>query len=206
MKSEMVKEKRTADKIIAAATELFARKGFAAVSVKELADAAGVNVALISYYFGGKERLYTVVLERQFAIMADLLDTVNKAQLSPVEKLRRFADLVVEVHKQATFMDQLIYGEKINPTGCFDVILQKEAARVHYFLRDAITEAIAAGQFRPDLDPDSAAIALGGIINIYFCIQPLARHYLPERDDQAEYYVSQAVDIYIKGVMNLQAS
>lgn len=202
MKAEVSKEKRTADKIVASATELFARKGFAAVSVKELADAAGVNIALISYYFGGKENLYTTVLERQFAVIADVLDTIGKEGLPPVERVRRFAYLVMKVHKTAAYVDQLIYGEKINPTGCLETIVKKEIARIHNFLRDCISEAMAAGQFRPGLDPDCAALALGGIIRIYFCTRPFSQELLPARDDQAEYYVSQAVEMYLRGVQN----
>lgn len=202
MKPEAPKERRTADKIVAAATELFARKGFAAVSVKELADAAGVNIALISYYFGGKENLYTVVLERQFAILTDVLDTINSEELSPVGKIRRFAYLVVDAHKKASFMDQLIYREKINPTGYFNTVMKKETARLHYFLRDCITEAMDLGQFRQDLDPDCAALALAGNIHFYFCTRPFSQAYLPAREDQAEYYVAQAVEIFLKGVSN----
>lgn len=202
MKVEGSKEKRTADKIVAAATELFARRGFTAVSVKELADAAGVNIALISYYFGGKENLYTVVLERQFAVVSEVLDAINKEALSPIERIRRFACLVVEVHKKAAFTDQLIYGEKTNPTGCLESIVKKEIARVHHFLRDCISEAIALGQFREDLDPDCAALALGGHIRLYFCTRPFSQELLPAREDQAEYYVSQALDMYLRGVVN----
>lgn len=202
MKPEVSKEKRTADKIVTAATELFAQKGFAAVSVKELADAAGVNIALISYYFGGKENLYTVVLERQFAILTDVLDTINNEELSSIGKIRRFAHLVVQAHKKASFMDQLIYREKINPSGCFTAIMKKETARVHCFLRDCISEAVALGQFRPDLDPDCAALTLAGNIHFYFCTLPFSQAYLPARDDQAEYYIAQAIEIYLKGVSN----
>ena len=43
------------DKLLAAGTELFAKKGFAGVSIRELAEAAGVNSALISYHFGGRK-------------------------------------------------------------------------------------------------------------------------------------------------------
>ena len=202
MKADGSKEKRTADKIVAAATPLFARKGFAAVSVKELADAAGVNIALISYYFGGKENLYAVVLNRQFALMAELLDTISKENLAPMDRIRRFAYSLVEVHRKAPFIDQLFYGEKINPTGCFDTILMKAAARVHCFLRNCITEAIALGQFRPDLDVDFAALNLGGNIHYYFCTQPFNETLLPARENQAEHYINQALEIFFRGVLN----
>lgn len=203
MKAEVPKEKRTADKIVAAATELFARKGFAAVSVKELADRAGVNIALISYYFGGKENLYITVLKRQFAIIADMLDTITKEGLPPVERIRRFASLVLLAHEEAAYADQLIYSERINPTGHLETIVKKEIARIHNFLRDCISEAIASGQFRPGLDPDCAALALGGIMRAYFCTRPFSQELLPVRADQAGYYVSQAVELYLKGVQNL---
>lgn len=202
LKAELLKEKRTADKIVGAATELFARKGFAAVSVKELADAAGVNIALISYYFGGKENLYTTVLERQFAIMADVFDTIKREGLSPIERVRRFACMMVKMHKKAAYANQLIYSERLNPTGYLEDIVKKEIARIHNFLKDCINEAIAAGQFRTGLDPDCAALTLGGIIRIHFCTQPFLRELLPSADDRIEYYVAQAIDIYLRGVQN----
>lgn len=201
MKAEAVKEKRTADRIVEAATALFARRGYAAVSVKELAKEAGVNIALISYYFGGKEKLYTVVLERQFAILAEVVDSVNQEGLCPLEKIRRFASLLIEVQKKTAYLDQLIFGEKINPTGCLDKVLKREVARVHCFLRDCISEAMDRGYVRADLDPDYAAVALGGILRSYFCMRPFVQPFLSARDDQAEYYISQAVEIYLRGVL-----
>ena len=54
----------TQERLLAAAIKLFAQQGFDGTSVKELADAAGVNVSLISYHFGGKENLYRTCLEQ----------------------------------------------------------------------------------------------------------------------------------------------
>ncbi|RNC68486.1 MAG: TetR/AcrR family transcriptional regulator [Desulfuromonadales bacterium] len=53
--------------LITAATPLFAAKGLSGVNVREIARAAGVNPALISYHFGGKEGLYAAVIRDQFA-------------------------------------------------------------------------------------------------------------------------------------------
>jgi AcrR family transcriptional regulator len=54
-------------KLVEAATELFIRKGFRNVSIREIADAAGTNSALISYYFGDKEGLFTQVFKNTVA-------------------------------------------------------------------------------------------------------------------------------------------
>ena len=48
----------TEQKIIRAADNLFTQKGYAATKTREIADEAGVNLALLNYYFGSKENLY----------------------------------------------------------------------------------------------------------------------------------------------------
>ena len=55
----------SAEKILLAATDLFAANHFNGVSIKEIAKKSGVNSALISYYFGGKKNLYQEVLNEQ---------------------------------------------------------------------------------------------------------------------------------------------
>lgn len=61
----MTKElnKNTEVKIIEVATELFAQKGFEGTSIRDICKIAGVNISLISYYFGGKEELYKKIVE-----------------------------------------------------------------------------------------------------------------------------------------------
>jgi AcrR family transcriptional regulator len=48
----------TKDKILKAAKELFAKKGYDGTSTREIVNAAGVNISLIAYHFGGKENLF----------------------------------------------------------------------------------------------------------------------------------------------------
>lgn len=55
------------ERLLAAATKLFARYGYAATSARRLANAAGTNVAMISYYFGGKRGLLEAVFDDYFA-------------------------------------------------------------------------------------------------------------------------------------------
>ena len=75
--------------MIAAATPLFARKGLYGVNVRELAQSAGVNVSMISYYFGGKCGLYTAVLEEQFASLRYIAQ-VAKMAIPPWEKFKTY--------------------------------------------------------------------------------------------------------------------
>lgn len=59
----MMKDLDTRSKILAAARKLFAQQGYSATSVKQICTEAGVNVSLISYYFGGKEQVLVELLQ-----------------------------------------------------------------------------------------------------------------------------------------------
>jgi AcrR family transcriptional regulator len=71
-------------RILDAAERLFAQHGFYGVSVRDITDAAGVDVALVSYHFGGKRELFTAVFQRR----AELL---NAERLEMLEGVRRTA-------------------------------------------------------------------------------------------------------------------
>lgn len=53
----------TEDKIKSAAQKLFTKKGFAAVKTRDIADEAGINLALLNYYFRSKEKLFNLIME-----------------------------------------------------------------------------------------------------------------------------------------------
>lgn len=199
-KKEICTDKPTVNKLIEAAIPLFATKGLAAVSVKELADAAGVNIALISYYFGGKDKLYAFVLENQLAILRDAIDAISKEEISAVMKLRRFADLLIVTNKKNPYIDRLFFTEVFNPTKYFDSLVKSATRHSHFFLQDCIEEAKRNGEFRSDIDSDLAAMSLLKILNLSFTAQDLFKELMPSKQDIAAEYMSQALEIYLNGV------
>ncbi len=189
------------NRIIDVAIPLFAMQGFAAVSVREIAKAADVNIALISYYFDGKEKLYSLILEKHVGAIAEVVDTISKKKESPVEKIRHYAESFVQLHKRLPYLSHLLYSEIVNPTSCFDTIVKKVESQVSNFLYDCINEGITKGQLAPDLEPGYVAIALNSLINFYFITRRLSQKYLPE-GDRIEDCVYQAVETYLKGILN----
>ena len=61
----MAKSKNTEQKIFDAATELFLEKGVDRTSVREIANKAGINLALMNYYFRSKENLFDAIFSMQ---------------------------------------------------------------------------------------------------------------------------------------------
>ena len=87
----------SADKILQAATMLFAQDNFSAVSIKQIAAASGVNSALISYYFGGKKNLYQEVLYTEADKFLKLQDKIRARMESPLRRLRSYVDTIAEI-------------------------------------------------------------------------------------------------------------
>ena len=194
-------EKDTRTKLIETATPLFADNGLAGVSVRELAQAAGANVAAVSYHFGGKEGLYHAVLEYQFEPIAAALERIQTmSSLPPIERLNYYASLVAGVHHQRPYLLRFVHSELTCSTAAFEAVIKKYIPRIFRFLRQALEDGVAAGDFRPDLDVDFACISLAGILNFYFIVKPLAQQLLPVPGLGDEKYVSQAFAIYLNGI------
>ncbi len=56
--------RKTVDRIIDVSRELFAKKGYAATSVREISEKAGVNISAINYHFGNKQKLFNQIIQR----------------------------------------------------------------------------------------------------------------------------------------------
>ena len=98
------------EKILDAAQSLFARRGFNGVSLKEIADRAGVDASLLHYYFTSKDRLFGAVIARH-------ADEVNKARLQALRRYEEEAkgrltvEGVVRAYLESTFEVILSGGE-----------------------------------------------------------------------------------------------
>ncbi len=193
-------ERDTRLNLIETATSLFAKKGYAAVSVRELAHAAGANVAAVSYHFGGKEGLYQAVLEEQFAPIALLLERLPPlAAASGEARLRFYAENIIGIHHQRPYFIRIMTSEMTNPTVCFHVI-KKYISQVFRFIRQALADGVAAGEFRADLNIDMAVPALAGIMNFLFIGRTIAREMVPLSESTEKEYTDQAFAIYLNGI------
>jgi AcrR family transcriptional regulator len=91
----MATDKR--EHILITAERLFGEKGFDGTSVRDIAQAAGVNLAMISYYFGSKEKLLEAMIQLRSEYTYGILEELNKDQsLSPWDKMDRLVDFYVE--------------------------------------------------------------------------------------------------------------
>ena len=71
-----MKDKRA--HIIETAMDLFAGKGYEGTSIRDIAEKASVNLAMVNYYFGSKEKLFENIVEYKSSLTRGLLDEILK--------------------------------------------------------------------------------------------------------------------------------
>lgn len=99
--------------LLEAGRKVFAEKGFEGATVKDLADAAGVNVSLVSYYFGGKEGLFKACLQNfadaRFDAIVRILQPPQTAEEMRV-RLKMFGDEMALVHVNEPNVCKIIHS------------------------------------------------------------------------------------------------
>lgn len=83
----------TEQKIIKAASKLFTQKGYAATKTREIAEEANINLALLNYYFGSKERLYKEVVKNKLWMLLEvMIPILSDEKVSLEEKVVTIAE------------------------------------------------------------------------------------------------------------------
>jgi AcrR family transcriptional regulator len=109
MNSDMISKE---ENILFAAEKLFAEKGFEGTSTREISKAANVNISMISYYFGSKEKLYEKLVEyRMNEGQFFSKDILERADINEWEKIEKIVDK---------------FSAKIKDQKCFYRIMQRE--------------------------------------------------------------------------------
>src|SRR5690349_15395991 len=187
-------------KLIAAATPLFAEKGFNGVGVRELANAAQANISMISYYFGGKEGLYAEVLNQQFETLKRLTE-LKTMERDPMEKFELYVRATVARYRKNPYLLRFYTSELTNPTPCFETIVKPAIKGVVQILLETFSDGLSHEKFRDDLDPTDTVLALAGMINFYFLLEPATAElvdHAPERDEEL---IRHIMDIFTRGIL-----
>ena len=185
-------------RILRAGRELFAELGYPGVTVRAITTRAGVNQAMISYYFGGKEALYGEVLSCEFSCILSLFDREDLSLLPPRERLKTFADTISLLHRDRPWIASLIHQEMISPTRFLDESVIPALEIMASFLRETIREGIERGDFRADLDCSLSVYVLVAIVNYRNVLRPLVSRIIP--GEYGEDSTDGLLDIFFQGV------
>ena len=152
------------ERLLRAAVKLFADKGFAKASTREIAQAAGTNVAAISYYFGDKAGLYRAAFTEPLGSVDDEIARYSRSGLTLRQALEGFYNGFLESMKQGELVQQctrLRYREMLEPTGLWAEELDKSIKPMHAALAALLCRHL--GLARADDDVHRLVFSLAGL-------------------------------------------
>lgn len=154
------------NRLLRTALPLFAAKGFAKTSIREIAAAAGVNLAAISYYFGDKAGLYRAVYNDPLDCGAQAYANFAATELDLREALQLYLQGFTEPLKQGELAQQLMqlhFREMLEPTGLWQEHIETQIAPMHQGLVEVLARALGLAQADDDLHRLAFSITALGI-------------------------------------------
>jgi TetR/AcrR family transcriptional regulator, regulator of cefoperazone and chloramphenicol sensitivity len=146
----MEEQDPTKVRLIEAAGEEFADKGFDATRIRAICDRAGANVAAVNYHFGDKEQLYVQTVLDAHRCGMELGQDDAAVAAGPAEQLRsfihHFLTHVLAINHPEDWRHRLMLREMLHPTSASDVLV-RESIRPHFERLQQIMR-----QFCPDAD------------------------------------------------------
>ena len=192
-------------KLLEVGTRLFAERGLNGVSIRELSLEAGTSISMISYYFGSKEGLYSAVLHEQFACFQEIHD-IRRRISDPVTMIEEYLRWTFQRHRNNPYLLRFYTSELTNPTPFCQTIVMPVIDEVIVTMSTVIGEGIAQKQFREDVQPMNAAIALAGMVNYFFLSSQVTENLISHSPEQDEKLVEQYLSIFTKGVAAAKVS
>jgi AcrR family transcriptional regulator len=148
------------DEIVRAAIPLFAAKGFEGTTVKEIADASGLNVSLVSYYFGSKLGLFEYCLRSFGEGRLLVVEKLLRSPESPEDFRVRFRLLYEQMllgHLENPDMTLLLHRELGNGMQICRDVFQSVYARILVAIESFVAAAKQNGFVRDSVDPHLTA-------------------------------------------------
>jgi TetR/AcrR family transcriptional regulator, regulator of cefoperazone and chloramphenicol sensitivity len=197
----------TCRRLLAAASEEFARHGFASARIRPIVDAARVNLAAVNYYFGGKEGLYRATLQYLAAQMpAPPQKTPGTKTAEERLQQRIFAILerfVGTAHPSP--LGRILAYEAMAPTGNLESLLEDtmrpELARIHAILREIVGGSADEAQLT------HAALGILGQCVLYLYARPAIERISPalgRGDETCRVLATQITEFSLGGVERLK--
>ena len=180
--------------------KLFAEHCYDGTSVRDIAKSANINIAMISYYFGSKEKLLEALIVYRIASMRLQMENLYREDLTPLEKIDRLIELYIKRINANKDMYQIIHfeissGKRIINCEAFNEMKKHNLD----ILKSIILEGQEKGDFRKDVN---TVLIPTTIMGTYFHFQmnkPFFKEILNlNTQEDIDHYVASELTDHIK--------
>ena len=150
--------------ILDAAVQVFARQGFHATRVSDIADEAGVAYGLVYHYFKSKDQVLNTLFTERWRVLLDAIREVDAQGTSPREKLHAIASFIVDSYRHDPDLMKVIIVDVTRAANSFGRTHLAEIRQAYSLIADIVRKAQDRGTLQTGVPPEFAALAFYGAI------------------------------------------
>ena len=193
-------ELSTEDKILLAASKVFTEKGFSGTRTRDIAEEAGINLALLNYYFRTKEKLFEQVMKVKIVLLfGQIIPIVTNEKTTLEEKIELASLKYFEILSKNPNLPIFVLSEIQKKTSDVKSILPFEKVLNNSFLIKQIKER------QPNLNPFHFLLNFLSMTVFPFLGKPILQSFDLMDDDEFQQFVEERktmVPIWIKMMLN----
>ncbi len=188
-----------------AAELLFAEKGFAGSSVREIADNAGVDLAMINYYFGTKEKLMEALFTYRGEAMKMHFETMlNDKNTSHIEKVYRLIDHYIDkLMGQQCFHKIMAREQLVGIDSSISQLIRQLKTNNQKLVKELISDGQKAGVFKKNIDIPLMMATLIGTVSHFINTQHYYRemnHLQDMEENEFQQHLKKKISHHLKNI------
>ena len=150
--------------ILDAAVRVFARQGFNACRVSDIAREANVAYGLVYHYFDSKDQVLNELFVERWSLLLQAIEEIDSRPVAPREKLDAVAGFIIDSYRHDPELMKVIIIEVTRAANSFTRTHLPEIRQAYDLIAKIVRDAQSAGVFRADVDPDFASMWFYGAI------------------------------------------
>jgi len=193
-------ELSTEDKILLAASKVFTEKGFSGTRTRDIAEEAGINLALLNYYFRTKEKLFEQVMKVKIVLLfGQIIPIVTNEKTTLEEKIDLASVKYFEILSKNPNLPIFILSEIQKKTSDIKSILPVDKVLKNSFIIKQIQER------KPELNPFHILLNFLSMTAFPFVLKPILQTFDLMNDEEFQQFVEERktlVPLWIKIMLN----
>ncbi|WP_304342674.1 TetR/AcrR family transcriptional regulator [Chryseobacterium koreense] len=193
-------ELSTEDKILLAASKVFTEKGFSGTRTRDIADEAGINLALLNYYFRSKEKLFNQVMKVKVVLLfGKIIPIISNEKTTLEEKIDLASEKYFEILSKNPNLPLFVISE-----------IQKKNSNIKSIIPvdQVLKNSVIIGQIKekkPDINPFHFLMSFLGLTVFPFMARPIFENFNIMDDKEFQHFLEERKDYipkWIKLILN----